>query len=228
MPRFSRSSLSLSFFHRYCFDAIRNYIANLHSHTNACSLPILDAQQQQQRHHHYYIVANVRSSYQRTCVHIVRKYDQNRYLKIIPIILELLAIASNCIANECALLHHRIEFCHIFSRHSENFAHVFQYVCLSLSFFLCVCVCVYHLTQYRRQPNTWNTESIVALYSFLYTTPAKKSVFTSLHYQTLSILIFHTFVHTSVMILTLSALLFSNSMYSIHVSNNELVHEIVV
>lgn len=119
-----------------------------------------------------------------------REYDQNRYLKIIPIILELLAIASNCIAKGCTLLRHQTEYCHIFSRKSC----LCDSICASCSRSLGVCA--HHLTQYRRQPNTSNTKTHCGIL-LLFVCDARKKRLRSSHCssQTLSILIFHTFVH---------------------------------
>lgn len=150
-----------------------------------------------------------------TCVRIVcytRECDQNRYLKkSFRFILELLAIASDCIANKCTahtyahtLLHHL----HFLETQRGNFAQVFQYVRL----------CV----RTRAPLNTVSTatehlkyrNAIVALYSFLCARcPQKNRLHFSIAIKHLSILIFHTFVHTSVMILSISNV--SNSMYSV-------------
>lgn len=150
--------------------------------------------------------------------------------------MKLLAIASNCIANKCThkytlLHHHTTEFCHThFLETQGKFCQYFRNMCVSLY----LCLCAHYLTQYRRQPNTWNTKTIVALYSFLYVRcPTKKTSSFLFCYQTFIHFNFpHICTHFTDDSLHLQCLSSSicNTLYiyTMHVSNNELVHEIVV
>lgn len=59
----------------FCFDAIRNYIANLHSHTSACSLPILNART------HSRTASSLLYCCKCSLLILYVQCDQNRYLK---------------------------------------------------------------------------------------------------------------------------------------------------
>lgn len=137
------------------------------------------------QHHHYYIVANALCS---SCMCNAIKIDTSKNY----------SDYTWAVGNRKQLYcEHKCTAAHL-SRDAEK---------IVLMFFN---MCAHHLTQYRRQPNehSWNTKTIVALYSFLHVrcpNEIKRRFFISLcAIKHLSILIFHTFVHTSVMILSIS------------------------